>query len=285
MGQLPGGYWDADGRQHRDFELTALSGREEELLARTGQRQTATLVTEVLTRCVSRLGGFSPVPREVARGLLVADRHYLLLCLRRLTFGDLVRANLVCPWRECGERVSVEFSLADVPVEEQPERAPAFTTTLSSGVEVEFRLPTGADQEELAELVAVNEGEASTRLLARCLRRLGSSVPPTEEQVAALPAADRDELERHLERHAPRVEQAMTAACAECGRTFVTPFDIHRYLLGELRTDQDLLYQQVHYLAFHYHWSEAEIMGLTRDKRRTYIEILGDAIEELNSAG
>ena len=75
----------------------------------------------------------------------------------------------------------------------------------------------------------------------------------------------------------------MAAACAGCGRTFVVPFDIPRFLLGELRTDSQLLYQEVHYLAFHYHWSEHEIMGMTRDKRRTYIDVLADSIEVLNS--
>ncbi|HEY2673518.1 MAG TPA: hypothetical protein VGJ07_24530, partial [Rugosimonospora sp.] len=60
-GLLPGGYWDATGRLHREFELAALTGREEELLAQAGRPQTATLVTEVLSRCVRRLGGISPV--------------------------------------------------------------------------------------------------------------------------------------------------------------------------------------------------------------------------------
>ena len=54
-------------------------------------------------------------------------------------------------------------------------------------------------------------------------------------------------------------------------------------LLGELRTDGELIYQEVHYLAYHYHWSEHEIMEMTRDKRRKYIDVLADAIEVLNS--
>src|SRR3712207_3341081 len=98
MDMLPGGYWDVGGRLHREFELATLSGREEELLARAGQAQTATLVTEVLSRCVSRLGDLGPVTPEVARRLLVADRQYLLMRLRQATFGDLVRARLSCPW-------------------------------------------------------------------------------------------------------------------------------------------------------------------------------------------
>ncbi|MEC4018797.1 T4 family baseplate hub assembly chaperone [Streptomyces sp. H27-D2] len=294
MGSLPGGYWDATGRLHREFELAALTGREEELLVQARQPQTATLVTEVLSRCVRRLGDISPVPSEVARQLLVADRHYLLLQLRRATFGDLVHANLICPWPDCGERVSLDFSLAEVPVEEARHRAPVHTMTLSAaapsgsgtaagGCQVSFRLPNGADQEELSEQLAHNEARALTLLLTRCVQRLGSYEPPEERQLAELSASARSEIEERMQQLAPKVEQTMEAACAECGRTIVAPFDIQRFFLGELRTDGELLYREVHYLAYHYHWSEHEIMEFTRDKRRKYIDVLADTIEVLNS--
>jgi hypothetical protein len=275
MDQLPGGYWDDDGRLHRSFELSALTGREEELLLTAGSgRETASLVTAVLSHCLVSLGELSPVPSSVVRSLLVGDRQYLLLRLRQLTFGDSVRANLLCPWRDCGARVSATFSLSAVPVMSPTERAPTFTVPLLDS-SVTFRLPTGADQEELSALATTNEAEALTRLLARCVL----------SPAADLPSSARAELEDHMARLAPHVEQTMEVACVECGRTFLAPFDIHRYLLGELRTDRELLYQEVHYLAFHYHWSETEIMAMPRDKRRTYIELLGDAIEVLNGAG
>jgi len=290
MGMLPGGYWDASGRLHREFELATLTGREEELLAQARQPQTATLVTEVLSRCVSRLGDVAPVTPEVARQLLVADRQYLLLRLREATFGALVRANLRCPWPSCGEQVSIDFSVTDVPVEEAPHRAPAHTMTVSAeaagdpdGIEVTFRLPNGSDQEDLSALVTANEAEALTRLLSRCVQRIGTHSPPTPEQVAALSTLARSEIEERMHQLAPKVEQNMEATCSECGRGFAAPFDIHRFFLGELRTDRDLLYQEVHYLAYHYHWSEQEIMSMPRDRRRTYIDVLADAIEVMNS--
>ena len=82
---------------------------------------------------------------------------------------------------------------------------------------------------------------------------------------------------------APTVEREIEAACAECRRTFTTPFDLHRFFFGELRTDNELLYQEVHYLAYHYHWSEAEIMAMPRDKRARYIDVLAGEIERMNS--
>jgi hypothetical protein len=293
VGTLPGGYWDATGRLHRDVELAPLTGREEELLAGARQETPAALVTEVLSRCVRRIGTIAPVPPDVARHLLVADRQYLLLHLRRETFGDTVRATLVCPWPDCGERVSLDLSVAGVPVEEARDRAPVHTMALPAAdlgeeagadpVEIRFRLPDGSDQEELSGRLAGNEAEALTLLLARCVLDIGGSGPPDAERTAALPARTRSAIEERMHELAPKVEQTMEVRCAECGRTFTAPFDIQRFFLGELRTDGDLLYQEVHYLAFHYHWGEREIMELTRDRRRRYIDVLADAIEVLNS--
>jgi hypothetical protein len=34
------------------------------------------------------------------------------------------------------------------------------------------------------------------------------------------------------------------------------------------------LYEEVHVLAMHYHWSESEILALTRSKRQRYLALL-----------
>lgn len=288
MGLLPGGYFDAAGRLHREFELMALTGREEEMLAQVRRPETASLVTAVLSRCVRRVGEIAPVTEDVARGLLVADRHYLLLKLRQATFGDVVRANLICPWPDCGERVSVDFSIDGVPVHALADPAPAYTMTLSPAAagdgedEVAFRLPTGADQEELSARLAHDETGALAGLLCRCVQRIGVQAPPGEDVVSALSPLARAEIEERMARLMPRVEQTMEASCAECGRLFTAPFDVQRFFFGELRTDGGQLYREVHYLAYHYHWSEREIMAMTREKRHTYIDVLSGAIEELN---
>jgi hypothetical protein len=289
---LPGGYWDSSGVLHREFELGVLTGREEELLAQTRRAETASLVTQVLSRTVRRLGDIRPLTQDVARELQVADRQYLLLMLRQSTFGEDVRADFVCPWPDCGRRVSIHFRIDDIPVKEPAERAPAYTLVLSGGAgdaedvaqrEVSFRLPNGADQETVSPLLAENEAEALSLLLARVVQRIGPFAPPGLERVAALPPLARAEIESEIERVAAKVELNVEVACSECGRAFVGPFDLHRFFFGELRADSELLYRQVHYLAYHYHWGERQIMAMTRNKRQKYIELLVDEIERLNN--
>jgi hypothetical protein len=291
-GVLPGGYWDSAGVLHREFELSVLTGRDEELLAQTNRAEHASVVSAVLSRTVRRLGDISPVSEDIARQLLVADRQYLLLKLRQCTFGDMVRANLFCPWADCGRRVSMEFRIDDLPVEEADERAPFYTLTLSSCAfgeegdtsqrEISFRLPNGADQEAVSPMLAGNEAEALSLLLARTIQRIGPLPSPGLAQVAAPSSAARKEIEAEMERVAPKVELNIETACPECARAFLVPFDLERFFFGELRTDLDLLYRQVHYLAYHYHWSEPEIMAMAGNKRHKYIELLADEIERLN---
>src|SRR6185503_15441071 len=104
-----------------------------------------------------------------------------------------------CPWPDCGERMSVDFSIAGLPVE--PARSPArvHTMTLSATnedppIEVTFRLPNGADQEQVSGLLASNEAAALTLLLSRCIERIGPYESPDEHRIAALSAAVRFEI-------------------------------------------------------------------------------------------
>jgi hypothetical protein len=283
-GMLPGGYFDASGRLHREFELGVLTGRDEEMLAESRRARPASLVSSVLSRAVRRIGDISPVTEQIARELLVADRQYLLLRLRQATFGNLVRADLFCPWADCGSRMQIQFCIDQVPVEEASERAPVYSMTLSQDAldesekaqrKVRFRLPNGEDQEAVSPLLAHNEAEALSMLLAR-------AVQAGPEVIDQLSPRARMEIEAEMERVAPKIEPSIETACQECGRSFAAPFDVQRFFFGEMRTDGDLLYRQVHYLAYHYHWSENEIMAMPRTKRHQYVDLLAEEMERLN---
>lgn len=292
---LPGGYLDPGGAPHREAEVVPLTGREEELLAGAVDVPAPELVTAVLCRAVRRIGAMSPVTQEVARALPVADRLFLLLRIRAATFGERVEGTLGCPWPQCGAKVDVDFSLADVPVKRCAQLLPTYTAELSpaaavrggDGAEhrvVEFRLPRGEDQEALAAGLAANPARTLTALLERCVVGTERAWDDVGDLVARLSSRARAEVEAAMEAAAPRVDLEMDLVCRECGRAFTAPFDPADFLFGELRTSRALLYRQVHYLARHYHWSEREIMEMPRDKRLAYIEILTDEIEALNYA-
>jgi hypothetical protein len=291
--RLPGGWVDANGEVHREVVFSALTGREEALLA-DSQKNPVLQVTALLSRCIRRIGTVSPVSESIVRNLLIADRDFLLLKLREATFGSVVQATIPCPWPDCGKKVDIDFSIDDIPVVSSEQKVTAYTMLLSpqaafiengeSHREVTFRLPTGADQELLSPLLIENESLALAELLARCVHTIGPVEITSAAQIEGLSPLARMEIEREMLRVAPKIELNMEVNCPECGRIFTMPFDLQDFFFGEMRTSRDLLYREVHYLAYHYHWSEKEIMEMPKDQRRNYIEVLADEIERLNNA-
>jgi len=149
---------------------------------------------------------------------------------------------------------------------------------------VRFRLPTGGDQEAVAGMVGGDPGGALRALLERCTVAIGPAEPPPAAWLEALSPRARAEIERAMAAAAHGPELAMEARCPECERDFTLPFEVADFFFGELHASADLLYREVHYLAYHYHWSEAEILDLPRDKRLRYIGVLAEQIERLNDA-
>lgn len=285
--QLPGGYVDGDGQVLREVVLAPLSGFAEKMVADRNGAATATLVTSVLSHSIASIGSIVDVTEETVRRLLVADRLFLLLKLREMTFGHRIQAVIACSRPDCGERLDIDFLTDNIPVTPSPQQSLLYEMRLSreaGGNTVTFRLPNGGDQERIMHLVDADEALAADRLLARCVRSIGPVQPPAMADITSLSAMAKAEIEREMDRLAPKVGLNMEAVCPECGNTFSPCFDLQEFVLAELTTRLDLLLKEVHYLAYHYHWSEKDILGMTRENRRRYIEILAGEMERLNHA-
>ncbi len=259
---LPGGLIDEAGRRLATAELRPLTGNEEDWLAANAQVPCARAVTKLLGVCLVRLDD-AAVGVDLVRRLLVGDRDYLMLQLRRITLGDKISAVLPCP--ACSAKMDVDFAVQDVPVEPRPQTAATYTLELA-GRTIRFRLPTGADQEAV---LHQEPDLAAAALLARCVVNDGGAV---------LTAADRSAVVEAMDRLAPQIDLELDLTCPECGHTFVAPFDTTAFFLHEMRTHGDRLLREVHLLAFYYHWSEAEILGLGQNRRRAYLALLSDAL-------
>lgn len=291
--ELPGGYWDTNGSCYRDIDIRALTGREEEILAGQGAESTASVITDIISRCLVRIGPISEISKDIARGLLVADRQYILLKLRGITFGDRVQATVGCINPDCGSKVDIDFSLNEIPVKQIGVDSPVHSIELTEKSalkmpdgkvrrDILFRLPDGSDQEILSPLIFRNESLALSMLLERCILQIGEIYNPPGEVISLLSPMARFEIEKAIESAAPRLDLSMSVTCPECRREFEIPFDLQEMFFGEFRDNLDLLHREVHCLAYHYHWSEREIMEMPKSKRETYIEILSNELERIN---
>lgn len=267
--ELPGGLVLEDGRRLSQVELRPLTGHEEEWLAAHTGTPGAKTVTRLLSTCLIELDG-KPVNYKQVQRLLVGDRDYLMLQLRRITLGDRFRAVIVCP--VCDAKMDVDFTTDEVPIERHPQKEATYTLDLDSEPErcrtVRFRLPNGGDQEAV---LGLDIESAVDTLLDRCLIDTGGM---------PLSLAERNAVSNAMEQLAPEVNLELELTCPECAHSFVEPFDITAFFFQEMRVNAHLLLREIHHLAFYYHWNEVNILSLTRERRRAYLALLSEALRQ-----
>src|SRR5580693_3397927 len=88
---LPGGLMLQQNSVLNKACLRPLSGREEEWLAQHQSTPSAKRANWLLNACLVSLGD-RPANNDLVQQLLVGDRNFLILQLRRLTLGDHVQA-------------------------------------------------------------------------------------------------------------------------------------------------------------------------------------------------
>jgi hypothetical protein len=262
---LAAGVWRG-GTRVRDAHVRAPTVEEERALFEQCEALLpAERVSVLLGRCAEVGGDSGP---GAARALSAGDRVALLLALRRLMAGDSMPCVLDCPWPDCAERLELDLTASEL-IAEGDAGGPTHFMELG-GERLSFRLPTGAD-EELAARTAVEAGaEAAARTLVdACLAE-----PP-----ASTSAGLEDALGAAIARVDPHVEITLALSCPVCERESDVELDVASYLWRELELRLARLEREVHLLASHYGWSEAEILALGERRRARYIELV-----ELESA-
>jgi hypothetical protein len=274
---LPFGLPDGRGRRARAAALTPINGRGEIMGAEDPNPFRAAL--HVLASSTARLGPFrtEDVDLGLLGSLLPVDRDFLLVQLNRLTFGDVRFQTVICPAAECGKRVDVELDLSTVTPPPVPAEASG-RLSLSDGRDVRYRLPTSGDQVALHGLPA---DELEAAFVERCVRPEQADGTPSlgPDEVMSLPTELRAEIVREVVAASPELDMELDLECVECGKHFRFAYEPVHSLLRELRASRPALLKEVHYLAFYYHWSQTEILSLSRNLRREYLELLS---EELN---
>jgi len=270
---IPGGFWKG-GVLVREAQLRPLNGQDEAFLLDTQESLSAAArTTALLSRCVLRLGTDADVTPDAVRSLTVGDREALLLHLWRITFGNRLPCVLACPLDGCGEKMDLELSVTDLLLPPYPEPRQRYEFAFDhreTRYHMRFRLPTGSDQELVAERARISSAEAEKQLLRACVEEICTESGPVDDW--------RPEIEEFLDRKMPELDpQADTVLrlqCPSCGGAFVAQFDAASFLFQEVKARLPHLYREVHRIAVSYHWSEAEILGMTPEKRSVYLNLL-----------
>jgi hypothetical protein len=273
---LPGGF-ERNGTWQRAVWLRSLVGRDELFVHEAGWGLSpAARATALLGRCLTLEPGGRPAGPAAARALTVGDREALLLHLRRITLGHVLSCVLACPG--CAEKLDLEFGIADLLLPPYPHAAAEHEYRVGAGeaaLTVRFRLPTGADLEHAAAHAATDPAAAAREILGRCIRAVEDA---EERPVAGLPPTVSAALPARMAELDPQAELMLDAACPHCGAGFQVLLDAGQYVLTEVERLCQQLFPQVHVLAFHYHWSEADILAMSGSRRRRYLGLLANAL-------
>jgi hypothetical protein len=229
-----------------------------------GQRQLP--VEKALTLLAA---AFPDTARETLATLSIGRRDASLLALRETLFGSQFNSVTDCPI--CGERLELNFNVADIRISSPP---PDASLSLSrSGYELQLRLPNSLDLLRLTDCANLDEMRA--RLFEQCLLSITrEGQPAPAEQLKEIP----DEIvEVAIERMGeadPQADVEVNLKCPDCQYEWQTGFDIVSYLWSELHTWAMQLLREVHLLASSYGWFESDILSMSMQRRRCYLELL-----------
>lgn len=234
--EMLAGYRDADGVIHKEFTLREMTGRDEEAIHRTDVKNNSSKVVSVLlSRCVTRIGtltmksvGGRDKWEKIIKSLYVGDQDYMLVQLRRLSIGEEIEVNHVCPNPECKTKLHTILNLDELEVvpfhgvREIPFELPRGYKDKKSVVHKTgtMRLATGLDREILTPLAKTNLAKAETVMLTRlCTFDDGAHID--EDVMGNLSIRDREYLQKLLQEHYFGVKTETEVTCDSCGETFI----------------------------------------------------------------
>jgi hypothetical protein len=245
----------------REVDLRMPGGAEDLLLLEHGGGEVE-LAIQLIARLARPREGSAPDWAQ----LPVADIEALLLAIRRMVLGDVIRAGIRCPASGCGARVDVDFSIAAylghhrsrIPPWVEPEEEPGWFRL--RGQPVRFRIPNGADQ-----AAALCHPYPERELVRRLIQPPGiarGALTRIETAMAAI---------------APSLSGSLEGRCPECRAAIPVHFDVLHFVLGELKNQAMYFHEDVHLLARNYHWSEESILALPSRRRLRYAELAAEA--------
>ena len=190
-----------------------------------------------------------------AAELCAADRTYILSRVALASGQSVLWQSGTCP--DCGARADVAIKLDHLPCKPAGSNYP-YADIEYNGETCRIRVPVSRD---FGELETADEAERLHHLLQRCA--VGPLPATLDSGFIALTDAA-------LQAAAPEIPETASTACPDCTKAFDIIIDLAGFIIKHL---SDPL-QDVHSIASAYHWSEEQILSLSRKRRKFYIDLI-----------
>jgi hypothetical protein len=207
---------------------------------------------------------------EALSALSIGSRDAQLFALRAQTFGDAAEAQTRCP--ACGERLEFTLAMSELAASCRPPAGHDLDwqdLSADDGWQLRWRVPRVEDVEALQALPRTTDRRLA--LLARCVDGLRCAGRPA--QVSQMPETLVAAVAQHMEAFDPGADIVLAFDCDACGHHWPASFDIVGYLWSELGALARRLLRDVDTLARAYGWREPDILALSSQRRRAYLEL------------
>jgi hypothetical protein len=218
---------------------------------------------------------------KVIAEMTIGDRVALLLHLRRISFGDVAQLETRCP--ACQEPMASDLAISELVRQPQVQPETDYYNIEFDEYSIWARLPCGKDQNLIAQAGSHPDGPINSeidyarQIVRMCVTR---SIPDLPRE---LPVGLVQKISAKLEVLDPLANIKLNMTCPACNRSFKMPFFVEQFLLLELMMHQRRLEQEIHWLAFYYHWNENEILSLPITRRKRYVELIADDLSTASS--
>jgi hypothetical protein len=206
---------------------------------------------------------------ELSKAMLaervLGERNKNLLDLHQRLFGSTLQAYVEC--NKCGEALELEFGLDEFGFDSINDLPETHSISIENII-AQVRLPNSHDLVALESLNDIEEGRYL--LFSRCVLELRR-----DDSIFVLHELNEDEmnqLEEAISGLDPRMEILFNLQCPQCTHTWQSPLDIGSFLWNEYDTYARKLLEDVHTLASSYGWSETDILTMSQQRRRYYLQ-------------
>lgn len=211
-----------------------MTGVEEDLLA--GKGSVLPRLNRVIANCLESIGEVTDkaVISRAVDGLTATDRMLLLISIRRASLGDNYETRIKCP--SCSKESNITVKLSDLETRRMADPTQRrITTTLSTGLVVQWHIMTGQDEEWLQGLRKRPQTENDLLTLA-LLSRIDAIGDTVLNRVTNLPSAtgllkglrsrERNELRNLFVETEGFVDTNVEYECPACSAEFRGDLDV-----------------------------------------------------------
>ncbi len=187
-------------------------------------------------------------------------RNRVLAEMRFAGFGPRLQGWAACA--QCGEKL--EFEMDGRTIANQSSGAVENNGEFISVNGLSYRLPTTRD---LAGVAAERDSlRAAIGIIEACCLDAGEIRDWSEE--------DLDEVGKRMARADPLAEILIDLRCPACGNRASEVLDIASFFWAEIEAQAKRLLMEIHTLASAYGWTEREVLSLSDQRRRFYVEMV-----------